>query len=176
MGEGPQREALRAELRGCDLVRFVEPVAYDQVPGLLQNFDVFVLLSDFEGLPLSLLEAMGAGVVPVVSDLPGVMAEVVDDSRGVRVPVGDVEGAAAAVEALARDRARLESCARAGAEFVRARFSADGMADHYCRVVEEAGRGKCAWPSTVPVPRPLGVTPGWWHEGAPRVLRRWLGR
>ena len=95
VGEGPQREALRAELRDCPFVRFVEPVTYDQVPRLLQDYDMFVLLSDFEGLPLSLLEAMGAGVVPVVSDLPSGLAEVVDESRGRRAPVGDVAGTSA---------------------------------------------------------------------------------
>ena len=174
VGEGPQREELRAELRDCACVRFVAPVPYDQVPRLLQDYDVFVLLSDFEGLPLSLLEAMGAGVVPVVSDLPSGLAEVVDDTRGRLVPVGDVARAVEAIVELERDRERLHACATRAAQFVRAHFSADLMAEKYLRVVGERAAPPRDWPATVAIPRPCGVTPAWLYAGTPRVLRRWL--
>lgn len=174
VGEGPQQEQLRAELRGCDFVRFIDPVSYDQVPRLLQDYDVFVLLSDFEGLPLSLLEAMGAGVVPVVSDLPSGLAEVVDETRGVRVPVGDVERAADAIMDLARDRKKLHDCSMQAAHFAREHYSADAMADKYCRLVNELAGPAKDWPAHVEVPTPLGVSPAWLYSGAPRAVRRWI--
>lgn len=174
VGDGPQREELRAALRGCELVRFIDPLPYDQVPRLLQDYDVFVLLSDFEGLPLSLLEAMGAGVVPVVSDLPGVMAEVVESTRGVCVPVGDVERAAQAILELSRDRTRLHNCATRAARFAREHFSADIMAEKYLRVINELAAPVRDWPATVAIPTPLGVSPAWLYSGAARTVRRWL--
>lgn len=176
VGEGPQQEQLRAEMRGYDFVRFHEPVSYDQVPRLLQDYDVFVLLSDFEGLPLSLLEAMGAGVVPVVSDLPSGMAEVVDETRGVRVPVGDVERAAAAIIELSQDRKKLHECSTHAAHFAREHYSAEAMADKYCRLVNELAGPAQDWPARVEIPAPLGVSPAWLYAGAPRTTRRWLKR
>ncbi len=174
VGEGPQRDELRASLKGCDFVRFLDPVSYEQVPRLLQDFDVFVLLSDFEGLPLSLLEAMGAGVVPVVSDLPSGMAEVVDESRGVRVPVGAVQRAAEAVIELYRDRTRLHDCATNAARFARAHYSADAMAEKYLRVIGERAAPAQTWPQSVEIPVPRGVARPWLYSGVPRVARRWM--
>ncbi len=176
VGEGPQREELRAALKGFPFVRFVDAVPYEQVPRLLEDFDVFVLLSDFEGLPLSLLEAMGAGVVPVVSDLPSGLAEVVDETRGVRVPVGDVERAAEAILELHRDRTRLHECATNAARFARAHYSADAMAEKYLRVIEERAAPVQAWPATVEIPVPRGVARPWLYAGVPRVARRWMKR
>ena len=57
----------------------------------------FSLLSDYEGLALSLLEAMGAGVVPVVSDLSSGIAQAVPADCGLRVPFGNLDAAAAAL-------------------------------------------------------------------------------
>lgn len=176
VGEGPQREQLQAELRGCDLVRFLDPVPYDRVPRLLRDYDVFVLLSDFEGLPLSLLEAMGAGVVPVVSDLPSGLAEVVDSNRGCLVPVGDVERAADAIVELCRDRTRLHSCAAQAMHFAREHYSADAMAEKYCRLVNEFSSPSQDWPASVSIPTPKGISPAWLYAGAPRMARRWLKR
>jgi glycosyltransferase involved in cell wall biosynthesis len=176
VGEGPQRDELRAALKGCDFVRFLDPVSYEQVPRLLQDFDVFVLLSDFEGLPLSLLEAMGAGVVPVVSDLPSGMADVVDETRGVRVPVGDVERTAEVIGELHRDRTRLHDCATNAARFARAHYSADAMAEKYLRVIEERAAPVQAWPESVEIPVPRGVARPWLYSGVPRMARRWMKR
>jgi glycosyltransferase involved in cell wall biosynthesis len=176
VGEGPQRGELRRALEGCDFVRLLDPVPYKQVPRLLQDFDIFVLLSDFEGLPLSLLEAMGAGVVPVVSDLPSGMAEAVDEMRGERVPVGDVEYAAEKIAALSRNRLRLHSCAMSAARFAREHYSADAMAEKYCRVVDELAGPPGEWPAQVEIHTPRGVSPEWIYSGAPRALRRWWKR
>ena len=172
VGEGPQREELRAALKEFPFVRLVDSVPYEQVPRLLQDFDVFVLLSDFEGLPLSLLEAMGAGVVPVVSDLPSGLAEVVDESRGVRVPVGDVERAAEAILELSRDRTRLHDCATNAARFAREHYSADAMAEKYLRVIEERAAPVQTWPASVEIPAPRGVVRPWLYSGFPRAVRR----
>ena len=176
VGEGPQRDALRAAMKGFDFVRFVEPVPYERVPRLLEDFDVFVLLSDFEGLPLSLLEALGAGVVPVVSDLPSGLAEVVDESRGVRVPVGEVGRAAEAIVELSRDRKKLHDRATNAAHFARAHYSADAMAEKYLRVIEERAAPAQAWPASVEMPVPRGVARPWLYAGVPRRVRRWLKR
>ena len=116
LGDGPEREALAllAEQRGiADRVRFhghVDPFAQ------LYAADIFVLASDFEGMPNALLEAMACGVVPVVNDAtPGPLEFVEHDRTGLVVPAGDLEALTAAMRDLAGDdlrRTRLAHAAR----------------------------------------------------------------
>lgn len=81
----------------------------------LAEFDVFVLPTRAEGFPVALLEAQGAGLVPVVSDLESGVPEVVTPGvTGFRPAVGDVASFAEAIAALDADRAKLDAMGRAG--------------------------------------------------------------
>jgi len=176
VGSGPGLDATRAALRDLPQVEFVGDVPNRRVPELLQAHDVFVLLSDFEGLPLSLLEAMGEGVVPVVSDLESGIRNVVTDATGIRVPVGDVAAAATAIAGLAREPARLAALAANAARLAREEYSAARMAQRYLDLLAEFPAATPVWPKQVAVPRPQLVRHGWLFEGWPRHGRRWLKR
>ncbi|HEY2082828.1 MAG TPA: glycosyltransferase family 4 protein, partial [Verrucomicrobiae bacterium] len=89
-GAGGERAFLESNLKTGSpdqTISFTGPVRYADVPEILKQHDVFLLASDYEGLPLSLLEAMGQGLVPVVSDLESGIREVVDRTVGLLVPV-----------------------------------------------------------------------------------------
>ncbi len=104
---------MRRELADlADNVSFTGVVDYDQVPSILWNHNVFFLCSDYEGLPLSLIEAMGAGLTPVVSDLPSGISEAVNDANGIRVPVEREDLYVKALTDLAADPKRLERLGR----------------------------------------------------------------
>ncbi|MEX0833886.1 MAG: glycosyltransferase [Actinomycetota bacterium] len=76
---------------------------------LMRAFDVFALPSLFEGMPLSLLEAMALGL-PVVSTVAGGVPEVIGDGDdGILVPVRDSARLAAALSELLGDPDRRES-------------------------------------------------------------------
>jgi len=90
VGEGPAREELfelilDLELRG----RVVMPGCFDDVQDLLQAADLFVLPSHEEGMSLSLLEAMAAGLPIVATDIPGNKALVEHGVHGVLTPPRD---------------------------------------------------------------------------------------
>ena len=93
-GEGPARSIMETE--GSDLMAsgrlaFPGKLANAEVLKILEGFDAFLLTSSFEGLSLSLLEAMSRGVVPVVSDIrSGVPELIVDGVNGLIAPIGDV--------------------------------------------------------------------------------------
>ncbi|NOI36782.1 glycosyltransferase [Vibrio cyclitrophicus] len=61
----------------------------DNVYGLLKLADVFCLTSNFEGMPISLLEAMSVGVVPVCTNVGGI-PDVITEKCGFVVEKGDV--------------------------------------------------------------------------------------
>jgi glycosyltransferase involved in cell wall biosynthesis len=110
VGEGPDRSRLQASLEELGLVHAVELVGERRdVASLLAAADVFVLASSSEGLPVSILEAMAAGL-PVVATRVGGVPELVEHGKtGLLVPPGDPQSFAAAVsELLADEDARAE--------------------------------------------------------------------
>jgi len=114
-GDGPQRASLE-QLAGQlapGRVRFAGNVS--DVPALLATAQAFVLASDHEGFPISILEAMRAGLPIVASDLPGIREQVCDGLCGMLVRSNDQQVFAAALQALASnetDRVALAQAAR----------------------------------------------------------------
>jgi len=145
VGDGPQREelaALIAQLGLEDRVR-LEGERRD-VPTLLAEADAFVLSSRSEGLPVSVLEAMAAGLPVVATAVGGVGEAVVDGETGLLVRPADPEALAAALATIVADpalRRRLGAAGRARAE---ARFDLEGWRSAhvalYLRELERAGR------------------------------------
>jgi hypothetical protein len=73
-------------------VRFLGTLPNARVLEIFEQSDVFILTSEFEGLPLGLLEAMGRGCVPVVTDIRSGIPELVQEGvNGFKVPVGDIQ-------------------------------------------------------------------------------------
>jgi glycosyltransferase involved in cell wall biosynthesis len=134
-GDGPLRDelhALSAMLGIADRVRFLG--SRSDVPDLLAAGDAFVLSSDWEGNPLSVMEAMAAGV-PVVATRVGGVPEIVGGA-GVLTEPGDESGLAAAMRALVEDRARRDALSRAARARAAAEFDASRMASRYASLYE----------------------------------------
>jgi len=73
VGDGPSDDLLRQRIKELNIEGVIE------LPGMLtdtyaayKRIDIFLLTSDFEGLPLALLEAMSCGCVPVISNVGGI--------------------------------------------------------------------------------------------------------
>jgi glycosyltransferase involved in cell wall biosynthesis len=98
--------------------------------------DVFVLPSVWEGLPVSLLEAMAHGRPVVATTVRGIWDIVRDEETGLLVPPDDPAALAAAVERLLEDRALAEKLGASGREYVTRRFSRDTMVDRHAAVYE----------------------------------------
>jgi glycosyltransferase involved in cell wall biosynthesis len=115
-GEGELAERLkgRAEYLGLDRVRFLGPQSQQQVAERMREADAFVLSSQFENLPVVLLEAVASGL-PIVATNVGGVPEIVDDTTGVLVPPRDPAALAKGIETVASrtyDRAALAARAR----------------------------------------------------------------
>ena len=101
LGDGPERlqhEERAAALGLSDRVRFLGEVA--DVPARLREAHVFVLSSRSEGLPISVLEAMAAGLPVVASDVGGLRELVAAEESGILVPAGSPALLAAALTRL----------------------------------------------------------------------------
>jgi glycosyltransferase involved in cell wall biosynthesis len=175
VGSGPQEAELRAQLVDSSVVNIFGEVSNDRVAELLREHDVFILMSDYEGLPLALLEAMGHGLVPVVSDLPSGIRQAVPIGAGIRVPIGDIDAAASALKELAAAPHRLGQMSEMAQRYARENFSAKRMAGDYLQLVEQTPRLETAWPKKVQIPPPKGLNP-LLFSAIGRSVRRWLRR
>ena len=73
------------------------------IPALLASADIFALPSQFEGLPMSVIEAMLCGLPVVATAIRGPREQVLDGETGLLVPPGRVDELAGALNRLARD-------------------------------------------------------------------------
>jgi glycosyltransferase involved in cell wall biosynthesis len=132
-GDGPDRPAVTAALAGDPTIRLLGH--RDDVPRLLQAADVFVLTSDFEALPMAILEAIAAGL-PVLATRVGSVADVVlDGYTGRLVAAGDWDALARGLTELAGDADLRRRMGSAAASLHRERWQASAMIDRYAEVL-----------------------------------------
>lgn len=98
IGDGPEAAALKANAGGDPAIHFLGHRG--DVETWHRAIDLFVLPSDWEGLPLGVLEAMRAGT-PVLATASAGTAEVLDGTDAALVPCGDVDALATALARLA---------------------------------------------------------------------------
>jgi len=117
VGAGPLEADLRARTARAGLTdRAVLGGSRGDVAGILGAFDVFVLSSRVEGLPIALLEAMAAGRACVATAVGGVPEVITDGVDGLLVPPGDPDALAAALGKLLADPERRADLGARAAE------------------------------------------------------------
>jgi len=127
-GEGPREcelKALSRQLGLRDRVRFLGFVG-DMI-SFYRAVDLVVLSSFYEGLPLTLLEAMACGKAIVGTDVCGTREVVEDGATGVLVPAGDADSLAGAILRLLRNPGMRESMGKAGRRRVQQMFGFEEM-------------------------------------------------
>ena len=156
VGDGPLRAEVESWVAASGLGGAVHLVGLQsEIVPYLSAIDLLMISSDFEGLPLVLLEAM-ALERPVVSTAVGGIAEVVvDGETGVLVSPGDAAALARAAIDLLRQPLRRRAMGEAARQRVERAFGTRRMLAEleqlYGRVVGGAGAGRLGDP-----PRPRG--------------------
>lgn len=101
VGDGPLKEEAISHTIECGLEKHISfSGACNDVSNRLDNSDVFLLVSNWEGLPLTILEAMRSGLPVIASDVGGVKEAVVDGLTGLLVERGNQLALAQAIQKL----------------------------------------------------------------------------
>lgn len=143
-GEGPQRKQLEEYTRdNCisDHVIFLGDQRHDNVLGLLQRADLFVLASRAEGLPLVVLEAMACGIPVVATAVDGIPEVVEHERTGLLVSSEDAQGIAEAILRLQQDAPLRQRLGEAGRARVVRDYSWSVVARRYLHTFENLRTG-----------------------------------
>jgi glycosyltransferase involved in cell wall biosynthesis len=124
VGDGPLRPRLEALANRLGLAGAVHFAGFrEDAAALMSGFDLFVLSSRHEGIPLALLEAMALGLPAVVPRVGGLPEVVRDQETGFLVPPGDAGQLASACGRLLGDESQRRRIGALAAEAAEAEFS-----------------------------------------------------
>lgn len=178
IGDGPQRAELEQRLTKSLAARQVRLLGWLPSEKALEELaacDVQLLISEYEGQPISVLEAMGSEVVPVVTDLPGMREVIRDGVNGFLLPVGNMDAFASVLARLASNREKLRCMARNARESLPEKARMDVAIRDFAKLLDEA--------SHMPLPRamPPAYTPTRMDrlhipQFMQELKRRWLGQ
>jgi glycosyltransferase involved in cell wall biosynthesis len=183
VGGGEDRQALESLAapwveRGA--IRFAGILSSNEIAHELRHHDVSILTSAYEGLPLSTLEAMAWGCIPVVTAIRSGIPELVSDGEnGYQVDVGDIEAFAERLAGLQRNAKLCERLSECAFETLhQGGFTAEAMTDRYLDlfhgISKELSDGAFQRPSGRIEQLPWARTS--WKDQLPPRVRRALAR
>ena len=91
-GDGSEREKLTREAKSLDISSYIEflgRIPHEKMADLLAQADIYVSTSLYDGTSVSLLEAMGSGAFPIVTDIPANREWIISGENGFLVPINE---------------------------------------------------------------------------------------
>jgi len=124
-----------------------------QMSEVWRTSDINILVSDFEGTSISMLESMAEGCVPVMTHVSGTSAVIHPGENGHLVPVGDLDQMAHAIKNLYLDRNQLISQGEKAHQTVKAKYSYGDYVAWFSEMVDDVWQEPARpWPpKTKPV-------------------------
>jgi glycosyltransferase involved in cell wall biosynthesis len=128
VGDGELRPALETHVRELELDAVVQFTGWRRdLIHIYGAMDIAGLTSMNEGTPVSLIEALAAGVPVVATAVGGVPDVIRHDETGLLIPPGDAEAFASALDRLVADHELCQRLRQRGRDEVRGRFDRDRL-------------------------------------------------
>jgi glycosyltransferase involved in cell wall biosynthesis len=183
IGDGEERAKLESRVAAAGLqgrIGFTGRLDPDDVARELLQAQAVILMSDYEGLPVALLEAMSAGVVPVVRNIRSGIPELVRDGITGCLSTDHPQDMAEVLSRLTNDPARWSALSCGARSLVLDGFSRDASIDAWISLIREMKNR-----SSVRYPLPVARDPSLpqydprlatLDRRPPRQRSRWPGR
>ncbi len=139
VGDGPEREALQAQVRDFGLSERVQFKCWldgDALAEQLQQANLFVFPSRHEGMPNAVLEAMACGLPVIATRIAGNEELVVDGENGLLIPPEDPVALRSALLELMENPAMRQQMGAASRKRVEANYSWSQIASEYLELVK----------------------------------------
>jgi glycosyltransferase involved in cell wall biosynthesis len=178
IGDGPDRTQLMQACAASGVAELVTSMGFqpsDVVTAQMRTHHLLLLPSNYEGLPIVLLEAQANGCVPIASRLPGITdAQITDGATGMLVEPSDVTGFAAAICSF-QTAAHWRSYSQAAIAHARQHYAVEQMGEQYVALFDALARGANALPVARSALRKQGATPftRWDYLPQPLRIRIW---
>ncbi|MBI5154595.1 glycosyltransferase family 4 protein [Candidatus Poribacteria bacterium] len=142
-GVGPAREAVLRILseEGTGRSRDGGRLGSEAVQDMLLRSHAIMLLSDYEGLPISLMEAMACGVVPVCKDIRSGIPELIRDGETGLLVRDTTDGPVTAIRRLLDEPGLWQRLSDGARRLIEAEYSEDICAGEWLRLLEQLHAG-----------------------------------
>lgn len=146
VGDGPERQTLEQHSARLNVSKNVIFLGFrNDIVSYLSMFDLFIMSSLMEGIPLALLEAMAVSRPVVVTNVGGNSEVVIEGETGILIPPKDSEKMAQAIIKILQNPNLAKKMGEAGRKRVEDKFTLDRMVNRYESIYEEylarKGRG-----------------------------------
>lgn len=131
LGDGEESENFKRQVADQPNFQFCIPKTGEEVIDILRNMDIYVLPSSHDGLPVSLLESMSVGCVPIVYNFSEGIKRVISSDIGFVVDLDDVNGIVNKITKLNQDRNLLTELSKNSIEKVEKEFNIKIQANKY---------------------------------------------
>ena len=129
IGDGPEKAAVESQASGESTLQgriYFEGLQHNVKP-YFDLTDIYLMTSDFEGLPIALLEAMSMSCAPVATRVGGIPEVIEDGSSGLLSPADDVAALQEQVESLILDAQKRKTIAANARSRIEQQFSMKKM-------------------------------------------------
>jgi glycosyltransferase involved in cell wall biosynthesis len=138
IGDGPMRKELENKTADLSSVELLGELPISDVKKFLCEWDIYFQPSKYEGLCITVLEAMASGLPVVASPVGGISQSVVDGETGFLVKNHNVDNFEQAITKLGEDADLRRRMGNAGRERVSDHYSKDRLAGEFTQIVEDA--------------------------------------
>lgn len=139
VGDGPDKERFVKDLERRNIPFTLHGfVPQDKIHEFINKWDVLLFPSQVEGFPLTLIEAMNNGVVPLANHLPGITDFIITSGKdGFVIKKNNIKEFVTRIEQLNEDRDLLYRMKSAARDTVRQRFDLPAVIQQYQNVFDE---------------------------------------
>lgn len=160
IGEGSQKVWLENQIR--DLPQHILPkitleaaIPHNKMADVWRTGDICVLVSEYEGTSVSMLEAMAYGCIPVTTRVSGTATVIQEGINGFTVPIGDVKAMSQIIKNLDANRTNLRGIGENAYLTVKKMFSLEDYISWFQELEELAwSKEPARWPSELPIHLP----------------------
>lgn len=165
IGDGADKESLSRKFKTLDpaiqqRISLERSVSLHQLREVWLSQDIFILVSEYEGTSLAMLQSMAHGCIPVVTQVSGTSL-IEQGINGFCVPVGEMAQMAHTIKCLDNDRQQLPVLGQQAHAAIGAQFGFDTYLNRFLNIVDQIWQEPPRpWPTDQPLLPPLNkITP-----------------